>query len=870
MVSVSKAASGDLIFQDQGFDSYKIWYSDLSNMANVDFTKYPMEMGDINGDKWADVVWFSSGGAVPYRSNGEIFHAYGNQLNNFGYDQGWRVGVHSRHLADVNGDGKDDIVGFGGGGVLVALSKSVALSNGDDFNQPTSWYNGWGSNNGYNPTDHPRTTGDFNGDGKADIILFGTDRAAVRYSNGSAFVNETSVDDFSPAQGFNSSNYRTVADMNGDGLDDIVGVANGGVRVALAHKDESVSPPVYGFDPPAWWSMDFGKESIPVFEPTLHPVLFARMGGRDWEPASDSLSHDKKADIVGFHNSGVVIELGEGIALPDVALPKVITARANANKCLQRSAGDNYGQIWLSGDNVVDGYTACTMPNFHDAEWLYEAGSGYIRSYEYPDRCLAKEGAATEWDNGKLIQHLDCNSLTKQDNLKWDYEPTTGYIKNRTRPDKCIKKKDDGWPPDISAIHLWDCTNGIDEFRSWTIGDLVGNDATVTWLYHNQYLDNFLTVATGGNRGRYVRISLDRKAVLSLAEVKVFDVNGYNIALNKPTSQSSDYPTGSKSNLAVDGNDDGNWHAGSVTATSGNENPWWEVDLGSEVTISRIEVYNRTDCCGEQLNDAKVEISSVSAVPPPEAPVADLNGSGTAGNDVSRSFIEDGGAVEIAPAGTVADADGDEIQTVTITLTNNLDGIAAEGLYLTSATNVTIADSGTGTITLTSTGTTTNAQFTAALQAITYNNTSDTPDTTNRSITVVANDGMADSATGTVTMSVAAANDPPSFTDTPTIIGAAKVWQTLGLTNTGTNDVDGDTVALSYQWKAEGANIIIGAISSTYTVTTAEKKKTITCTITADDGNGGITTFTTAGVQVSSFPWLILMPGLVSPNKVIK
>ncbi|MDM8542754.1 hypothetical protein QUF90_16895 [Desulfococcaceae bacterium HSG9] len=56
------------------------------------------------------------------------------------------------------------------------------------------------------------------------------------------------------------------------------------------------------------------------------------------------------------------------------------------------------------------------------------------------------------------------------------------------------------------------------------------------------------------------------------------------------------------------------------------------------------------------------------------APVADLNGSGTAGNDVSGSFIEGGGAVAIAPSGTVTDPDGDTIQTVTATLTNNLDG----------------------------------------------------------------------------------------------------------------------------------------------------------------------------------------------------
>ncbi|MDM8555347.1 hypothetical protein QUF75_11500 [Desulfococcaceae bacterium HSG7] len=163
------------------------------------------------------------------------------------------------------------------------------------------------------------------------------------------------------------------------------------------------------------------------------------------------------------------------------------------------------------------------------------------------------------------------------------------------------------------------------------------------------------------------------------------------------------------------------------------------------------------------------------------APVADLNGSGTAGNDVSGSFTEGGGAVAIAPAGTVTDADGDEIQTVTVALTNNLDGAGTEALYLTSASNVTVAGSGTDTVTLTPAGTgTTNAQFTAALQAITYNNTSDTPDTTNRIITVVANDGPADSATSTVTMSVTAVAAPAVTTV------AAPVATVMSVTSTAT------------------------------------------------------------------------------------
>ncbi|MDM8542755.1 hypothetical protein QUF90_16900 [Desulfococcaceae bacterium HSG9] len=80
---------------------------------------------------------------------------------------------------------------------------------------------------------------------------------------------------------------------------------------------------------------------------------------------------------------------------------------------------------------------------------------------------------------------------------------------------------------------------------------------------------------------------------------------------------------------------------------------------------------------------------------------------------------------------------------------------------------------GTDTVTLTDTGSTTNAEFTAALQAITYNNTSDTPDTTDRSITVVANDGTQDSATSTVTMSITTVAAPVATVMSVTSTAAA-------------------------------------------------------------------------------------------------
>ncbi|MDD3814880.1 MAG: hypothetical protein PHZ02_09555 [Desulfocapsaceae bacterium] len=72
-------------------------------------------------------------------------------------------------------------------------------------------------------------------------------------------------------------------------------------------------------------------------------------------------------------------------------------------------------------------------------------------------------------------------------------------------------------------------------------------------------------------------------------------------------------------------------------------------------------------------------------------------------------------------------------------------------------------------------------------------------------------------------------------------------------------------------WKPDPAPCvdIPGAILETYLLTLNEEKKNITCTLTADDGNTGITEYTTLGVDAfKGFPWMILMPALSSPNKV--
>jgi PKD repeat protein len=71
-----------------------------------------------------------------------------------------------------------------------------------------------------------------------------------------------------------------------------------------------------------------------------------------------------------------------------------------------------------------------------------------------------------------------------------------------------------------------------------------------------------------------------------------------NLALGKPATQSS-IDSGNNADRAVDGNTNGNISGGSVAQTLTEVHPWWEVDLGEIVYIDNIQIYPRTDCCGE-------------------------------------------------------------------------------------------------------------------------------------------------------------------------------------------------------------------------------------------------------------------------------
>jgi hypothetical protein len=167
-------------------------------------------VGDVNGDGLDDIVTFTRNAMA------DVYVALSNG-SSFGAAVKWHdfFGIAGEHpgVADVNGDGRADIVVFTRG---TLADVHVALSTGTTFGGSAKWHDFFAVGG-----EQPRV-GDYNGDGMADIATFTTNAAAdvyVALSNGSSFTGTTvKWNDFFGLAG----EFPYSGDFNGDGRDDVV------------------------------------------------------------------------------------------------------------------------------------------------------------------------------------------------------------------------------------------------------------------------------------------------------------------------------------------------------------------------------------------------------------------------------------------------------------------------------------------------------------------------------------------------------------------------------------------------------------------------------------------------------------------------
>jgi hypothetical protein len=277
----------------RGFAPAKQWLTGMT-VYNGGWSAlhHPRVAGDVDGDGKDDLVGFADWGVLVARSSGSGFEAALPKLAAFGYGNGWRGDRHVRRIADVNGDGRADIVGFGETAVF------VSFSTGTGFTAPVVVSNQFViGNGGWNPERHPRFIADVDGDGDGDIVGFAEGGVLVGLWTGSNFAPLTAwAADFSPVQGWVSQSDfpRSLADVDGDGRADVVGHGYWGTIVARSTGS------------------GFAVGNIGATDLNLQSGW-----GPEYPRVAADVSGDGKADILGWASDGVRVMVGDGDGFVD-------------------------------------------------------------------------------------------------------------------------------------------------------------------------------------------------------------------------------------------------------------------------------------------------------------------------------------------------------------------------------------------------------------------------------------------------------------------------------------------------------------------------------------------------------------------------
>mgnify|MGYP001430538577 CR=1 FL=1 len=337
------------------------------------------EIRDVNGDGLPDLVLFGMWNVEVALGNpdkpgsfkdpaswlGSKHHA--NEGSPTWKSGSWNNTEHARMLCDINGDGLPDILGFGHSQTSVWYNSGHSFANKDSQLANGSVLNEFTVSKGWKPDQHRRTCADVNGDGLADIVGFGGSKTFVYISTGRGFEKFATINNFGSNKWEYTEEIRGVQDLNADGLADIYGFESSGRILAAFGTGSGFTKPVaistQGFTIGDGWQA--GK----------NPRFFMDVNG------------DGCPDLVGYGNNDAIVRINTSCDSQRGIKPDVLVGVYDGN-------ATNAGQAWSKARNHGIEITYGTIN--HPVHGLIK-NNQYKETYDLskkPDKYIGPSGFA--------------------------------------------------------------------------------------------------------------------------------------------------------------------------------------------------------------------------------------------------------------------------------------------------------------------------------------------------------------------------------------------------------------------------------------------------------------------------------------------
>jgi len=303
----------------------------------------PRFLGDVDGDGREDMIGAADDKVyVALAQPDGTFGAPIAASASFTYNATWNsADVYPRMAGDVDGDQKADLVGFAGSAVYVAPGQT-----GGTFGALIKAIDGYGAavSDWASQDTTPRLLGDVTGDGKADVVAIGKAAVFVLAGQGdktfAAPIQATVQFTYNGTWTSQNRYPRMLAKVDGDNCADLVGFAGVAVYVALSNCDGTFKPAIKGVD-------GYG-DAVGAWSNFETYLRFVK-----------DVNGDGKADVIGFGGSAVFISLGvgDGTFGPAVTYGSPFTAAWGPQSTRPRMVGntdlDSRADFFAVGDTGV-------------------------------------------------------------------------------------------------------------------------------------------------------------------------------------------------------------------------------------------------------------------------------------------------------------------------------------------------------------------------------------------------------------------------------------------------------------------------------------------------------------------------------------